>query len=407
MTKAHLLTENHIELESCTTPKHRLLFRILFLAVLVFLFYPGQGFSKGQYFPFHAAITEFEARLAADVARDSVGGISAGVIIGDELIWDKGFGWADIERNAPMTPHSIGRTGSISKTFTAVLMLQLVQLGIIQLDEPVSSYLPEIENLADPPEDNAPITFRHLASHTSGLSREPNLTGAASGPIAQWEDKILASIPKTSYLHSSGEKYSYSNIGFGMLGFALSRAAGKSFMQLIEEYIFQPLDMTSSTFVVDESLWPMLSAGYQVRRDGTVNAEQPAVEHAGRGYKVPNGGIYSTVPDMAKFLAAMMGTSPIQILREKSREEMQAFQTPDSDSTGYGLGVSIRIARDGTKIVGHGGSVAGYNAYMCFNPESKIGIILFRNYTRGSAPLGRYAQDLLLRLVASVKNEER
>ncbi|NIM57934.1 MAG: serine hydrolase [Candidatus Aminicenantes bacterium] len=350
--------------------------------------------------PFQAAISRFEAQLAQDVAEDGVGSISAGVVVGNDVVWAKGFGWADIEKQTPADEETIYRTGSISKSFTAVLMVQMVEKGYFKLDDPVEKYFPEINNLADRPEGAKPITFRHLASHTSGLSREPNLKDAASGPISQWEDKILASIPKTSYLSPPEERYSYSNIGFGILGLAVSRAVGKPFMDLVQEHIFSPLAMTSSFFILTENHIPHLAMGYVKRGDGTLNAEFPAKEHAGRGYKVPNGGIYSTVGDLAKFVAAMTGSSSARIFSEETRNEILSRQTPEGGG-GYGLGFTIRTDEEGFTSAGHGGSVAGYNASMVFHPESKIGVVVFRNYNRGKTNLGRSTRDLLKELASA------
>ncbi len=350
--------------------------------------------------PFQAAISRFEAQLAQDVAEDGVGSISAGVVVGNDVVWAKGFGWADIEKQTPADEETIYRTGSISKSFTAVLMVQMVEKGYFKLDDPVEKYFPEINNLADRPEGAKPITFRHLASHTSGLSREPNLKDAASGPISQWEDKILASIPKTSYLSPPEERYSYSNIGFGILGLAVSRAVGRPFMDLVQEHIFSPLAMTSSFFILTENHIPHLAMGYVKRGDGTLNAEFPAKEHAGRGYKVPNGGIYSTVGDLAKFVAAMTGSSSARIFSEETRNEILSRQTPEGGG-GYGLGFTIRTDEEGFTSAGHGGSVAGYNASMVFHPESKIGVVVFRNYNRGKTNLGRSTRDLLKELASA------
>jgi len=356
--------------------------------------------EKVKHSPFQAAISRFEAQLAQDVAEDSIGSISAGVVVGNDVVWTNGFGWADIEKQTPADAETIYRTGSISKSFTAVLMMQMAGNEYFKLDDPVEKYFPEINNLADRPESAKPITFRHLASHTSGLSREPNLEGAASGPIGQWEDKVLASIPKTSYLSHPEEKYSYSNIGFGILGLAVSRAAGKPFMDLVQEHIFSPLGMTSSFFILTDDHVPHLAVGYLKRGDGTVNAELPAKEHAGRGYKVPNGGIYSTVGDLSKFVAAMTGSLSARIFSEETRNEILKRQTPEGGG-GYGLGFSIRTDEDGFISVGHGGSVAGYNASMVFHLESKIGVIIFRNYNRGKTNLGRSIRDLLKELVST------
>jgi CubicO group peptidase (beta-lactamase class C family) len=354
--------------------------------------------KKVKHDSFQAAISRFEAKLAQDVAEDSMGSISAGVVIGNDVIWVNGFGWADIEKQIPADAETIYRTGSISKSFTAVLMMQMVEKGYFKLDDPVEKYFPEIRDLADKPEDAGLITFRHLASHTSGLIREPKLKGAASGPISQWEDKILASIPKTSYQSLPGEKYSYSNIGFGMLGLAVSRAVGKPFMDLIKENIFDPLGMTSSFFILTDEHISNLSMGYVQRRDGKVDAEFPAMEHAGRGYKVPNGGIYSTVGDLSKFVAAMTGASSEKIFSEEARKEILKRQTPEGGS-GYGLGFFRQKDEDGFISIGHGGSVAGYNASMVFDPESKIGVVVFRNYNRGKTNLGRSTRNLLKELV--------
>ena len=272
-------------------------------------------------------------------------------------------------------------------------MVQLAERGILNLDDPVAQYFSEINNLADPPASMDPITFRMLASHTAGLIREPRLPGAAAGSLYHWEDKILASIPTTTFKTPPGTEYSYSNIGFGMLGLAMSRAAHVPFMDLVTEQLFRPLGMTSSTFILDTpALWARMSVGYsRDRNTGVVSHEQATREHLGRGYKVPNGGVYSTVGDLAKFASALMGTSPVTVLSPESRA---AIMTPQPPAEQYGLGFSLRD-RDGIRMVGHGGSVAGYNANLLFDPASKIGIALLRTTT--------YNPDLAALLVQLVR----
>jgi CubicO group peptidase (beta-lactamase class C family) len=201
-----------------------------------------------------------------------------------------------------------------------------------------------------------------------------------------------------------GTEYSYSNIGFGILGLTLSRAAGRPFMDLVTEWIFKPLGMESSTFVVGDDLWPLLTSGYANRRDGTVNAESPAREHAGRGYKVPNGGIYSTVADLGRFVAGLTGAAPVAILNAESRAEVLRVQTPEGGRGRYGLGFSIQVTDEGRMLTGHGGSVSGYTAHLLFDPESRIGVILLRNYGGGETNLGRAARELLLELMGSGPN---
>jgi len=330
----------------------------------------------GQFTPFEAAIARFDAEVAAGVAEDAAGAVTVAVFEGDRVVWTKGWGWADIERRIAADARTVGRTGSISKTFTATLALQLHERGVIDLDGPVAMYFPEIRGLAAPPVDPGAITFRQLASHTAGLVREPGVEGAATGPIQLWEERVLESIPMTGFETPPGTEYSYSNIGFGILGLALSRAAGVPFIELVETLIFKPLAMDDSFFVLsDPRHIARMSVGYSRSRSGEVSAERATREHFGRGYKVPNGGIYSTVGDLARFAAALMGAADVRILSDASLLDMR---TPQPPAEGYGLGLSIADRDGGLRVIGHGGSVAGYNAYLAFDHASGLGVAMLR-----------------------------
>lgn len=344
------------------------------------------------------ALDAFARELAEGVALDSVGGIVAGVAVDGDLVWAGAFGLADRDRGVPMSTSSVSRTGSISKSVTAVLMMRLVEQGVIALDDPVRDYLPEVDDFVDPRPGAPAVTFRQLASHTAGLVREPDWPESVVGTIDLWEERILESIPRTAYDSIPGARYQYSNIGFGTLGLALARAAGRPFRELVHDEIFVPLGMTGSAFVVvGEALEPRLAAGYTVR-NGVVSSEQPAREHAGRGYKVPNGGVYSTVADLGRFLGAVSGVPGLRILSEESRREMLRVQTPEDPTDGYGLGFRVTVDEEGRRIVSHGGSVAGYTAHMAADPDADIAVILLRNYAGGEIDLGGAAQGLLREL---------
>lgn len=351
-------------------------------------------------------IEAFARQIAADVEVDGIGGITAAVFQGDQVIWAQGFGWADPDRGIPAGVRTIYRTGSISKSFTSVLLADLVEEGLFEFDDPVERTLPEVKQFGSPPAGMSPITFRQLASHTAGLIREPELEGAAAGPIEDWGHKVLASIPRTSFYAMPGTQYQYSNIGFGILGYALQRAAGISYIELVEDRIFGPLGMNSSTFIVGPELSRRLAVGY-ANGGGSVDADFPALEHAGRGYKVPNGGVYSTVGDLATFAAAVMGRTEHELLQAVTRDEVMRSQTP-ADGPGYGLGFSvtpITLANGSERtLVGHGGSVAGYNAYLVFEPDSGYGVVMLRNYNSGRTNLGRASQELLADLLTALTN---
>ena len=316
-----------------------------------------------------------------------------------DVLWSGAYGRADPAAGTPATRETIYRTGSISKSVTAVLMAILADAGTVTLETPFADLVPEIAEFRDRPEGVDP-TLRQVASHTAGFAREPGLPDAAAGPIEDWAARILESIPTTRYRSPPGSEYAYSNIGFGILGFGLERAAGEPFMEQVAARIFEPLGMTSSTFVIDDALRPRLSVGHANGRDGQVDTERPAREHAGRGYKVPNGGVYSTVDDLAAFAAGVMGRGGRSLLSEAMRAEVLSVQTPEDPESGYGLGFSLTTV-EGRVFAGHGGSVAGYTAHLLFEPATGLTVVLLRNYNRGRTSLGGAARRLLLGLSAT------
>jgi CubicO group peptidase (beta-lactamase class C family) len=371
-------------------------FNPTFLSVIIsFLFLPAchsalkpEPTSPPDTLTVQQVIDNFKNQMQQEHLRDTVGSLSATVFIGNKIVWSGAFGKADNEKRIDASVNTVYRIGSISKTFTAYLMMLLVQDGTIGLDEPVAKYLPEIRLLKrNAGIDTSEITFRELASHTGGLTMEPGLWNAAAGPIGEWENKVLSSIPTTDVTFSPGTRFSYSNIGYGILGLALSRAAHKPFMQMVEERIFKPLGMTSTFYIIPAGEGRIAvgyhQSGFAAKPDG----ELAKAEYAGRGYKVPNGGIFTTTGDLARFVMAQYSDS--DRLAGKYREMMQTVQTPEGGKSGYGFGLNIDSAVDGSKIAGHNGSVAGYTAFMLFSPRSKVGAIVFRDcdYEVGLIPV--------------------
>lgn len=356
----------------------------------------GQSCPEGQ----EDILSRFARSLDEEVRADGIGGVTAGLAVGGNLVWAQGFGWADLDRGIPAGLNTIYRVGSISKSFTGVVLLQLLEKGVVQLDAPVVAVLPELAWLPSPPDASPPISFRQLASHTAGLAKEPDLVDAAAGPLQEWEAKILASIPVTAFVVRPGQEHAYSNIGFGILGYALSRAVGVPFMQLVAGSILRPLGMSASGFVVTPELAEYLAVGYGNENGGPVDRATPAREHQGRGYKVPNGGVYSTVGDLARFMAGISGHASAQILGIEGRRLLGVQQTRVDPTQAYGLGFRIWEGPGGARLLGHTGSVAGYTAFMALEPESGIGVILLRNYNQGSTDLASAGLGLLRAILA-------
>jgi len=335
-------------------------------------------------------IQELEKIIAETLPKDR--SISGLILKDDKIIWSKAYGVSNMTTRSLADTATIYRTGSISKTFTAFLMMLLMQDSIIHLNDPVELYLPEIKKLKGY-SDATKITFLQLATHTSGLIREPELLTAASGPIQQWENKVLQSIPTTSFEFTPGERYSYSNIGYGILGLALSKAAHKPFTELIQKRIFEPLHMNSSYFIIPNEKIADLSAGMQELSGGRVDTKTPLSEHDGRGYKVPNGGIYSTPNDLARFMLCLMGKSS-PLLSDQNLAMMQKKLTVIGDQNYYGIGLFIN-QQEGLTIVNHGGAVAGYTANFAFAKENQYGIVLMRNFADAEPDIFKLPFEML------------
>jgi CubicO group peptidase (beta-lactamase class C family) len=346
--------------------------------------------------PLHSPVIEaLSARLLRDVTTDDVGAMSAAVVSGDSVVWTDAFGWADRDRRVRATPNTVFRVGSISKTVTALVMAQLVDRRIITLDDPIERYLPEIQSVGNPQPGAKPVTFRQLANHTGALGGQ----GAASpaGAVSAFESSVLTALPKFSYSSEPGTRYAYSNVNYGVLGLALSRAAGVPFPKLVEDGIFKPLGMTSTTYELTPAQRASVARGYTLGASGLPDTAASSRQHAGIGWGIPAGGLYSTASDMARFIAALSGAGP-RIVSDSMREAMMTKQTPEAGPAGYGFGLQLPAPENGVIAVSHGGAIDGYTGAFAFDPVSKVGLVVLRNY--GTQPLLPFARQMVVDLVA-------
>ena len=259
------------------------------------------------------ASEKIAALVEAELAKDGIGGISLGIVQGSELVYEAAFGYADMEKKIEATPQHVYRIGSITKQLTGLALLKMSQDGTVRLSDPVEFHFPEVKRVRDRYPGAPPITLVQLATMTSGLAREPeDLPSYLVGPASVWVDVVLRALPAVKYDFAPDTRYQYSNIGYAILGVALERASGRDYMDYVREELLAPLGMKDSDFVPRPHFEARV-IGYALR-DGEIDAETPAREHAGRGYKVPNGALYSTVADLARFISFQLGHGPEGIL---------------------------------------------------------------------------------------------
>ena len=353
-------------------------------------------------------IVEADSLVSAEFAKDSIGSITVGVVAGSQLVWTRSVGFADMKTRRQANRNTVYRIGSITKPFTAVMLMQLVAAGKVQLSDPVERYLPVVKNITSKPEGAAPFTFLQLATMTAGLAREPEKAGPFwTGPVSDWETKLFAALPHTSYRSPPGTAYSYSNIGYAILGAALARVAGQSYVEWERSHVFQPLGMDRTRFELDPTIEADLAVGYEVGDDGALDDETAAQEAGeGRGYKVPNGAIFTPVDDLARFAVFELGRGPDSVLpRPVLTDAFEGMVATDGDlESGYGLGF-MAMRRGDYVFLGHNGVVAGYRAAMYYDRNTQLGVVLLRNVGGGKQNPDRLAIDILS-LLASKKTAE-
>ena len=353
-------------------------------------------------------IEAVDSLVSAEFAKDSLGSITVGVIAGSRLAWTRSVGFADMKTHRLANRNTVYRIGSITKPFTAVMLMQLVAAGRVQLSDPVERYLPEVEQIASKPPGAAPFTFLQLATMTAGLAREPEEVGPFwTGPVSSWEKTLLSALPHTNYISLPGTEYSYSNIGYAILGAALGRVAGQPYVEWERSHVLEPLGMARTRFEVDSTIASDLAVGYEVRPDGTLDDHTAAQEaRDGRGYKVPNGAIFTTVDDLARFVVLELGRGPESVVpRAVLDDAFGGLVASDRFlEGGYGLGF-MAATRDGYSYTGHGGSVAGYRASMYYDRGRKLGVVVFRNVGGGKANSDRLAVSILSLLAKRQRDE--
>lgn len=356
---------------------------ILIIPLLLFSFSTPTDNLKKQ------RIDEITADLVNEVTKDNIGALSVTVLDHDSIVYFKSHGPINKFNKFSPDTSTLFRIASVSKTFAAVLMLKLVEEGYFKLDDPIEKYLPEIKQLKGYA-DTTKITFRQLASHTAGLQRNSNSDVGKVGATSDWEKKALSSIPRTKFVCRPNTKMIYSNVGYAILGLAMSRAANVPYIKLITEKIFIPLQMNNTYFDVPENKFKNLA-------DGTCdcgalnhkNTRVPKKDHEGIGYLIPGGGIYSTASDFTKFLAMLMGTSKQKIISDTSLRLMQKgiMKYPDAirrtfKDVEYGLGTVVYHLDNDVTVFAHSGSLPGYWTTYAFDNKKKIAILIMLNYDK-------------------------
>lgn len=308
-------------------------------------------------------------RLFAEWNRNDSPGCAVGISRNGAIVYEHGYGMADIELGVPMTPSTVLAVASIAKSFTAMSVLLAAQQGKLSLDDEVQTYIPEWTDKDDH------ITIRHLITHTSGLRDAFTLFGWA--PLPSWTDVnkgIVSILARQRGLNfPPGTEYSYNNGGYNLLASILERATGQPLRVFAETNIFKPLGMTHS-FFMDEptTLMPGRAPGYTRHADGwhlVLPVAGPAV--------VGNSGMYSTVGDLLRW------AQNFETVRVGTPEILAAMQKPTvlrdgQEATGHGMGVGLDPYR-GAPAIGTSGGDYGMASNLTLLPRQRFAVAVVCN----------------------------
>jgi CubicO group peptidase (beta-lactamase class C family) len=340
------------------------------------------------------AFPYLDSTLIPLIQSKNIPGMAFGIIANGKLIYTKYYGKSNIEKNIPVGKNTAFRIASMTKSATAMAILQLRDAGKINLDAPVANYIPEMKLLKPITTDAPPITVRDLLTHRAGFPEDNPYGDRQLGDSEKELSQQLSA--QISLSNAPGIAYEYSNLGFAMLGRIISNITKQPYQRYISEHIFKPLGMAHTYWDYTKVAEADLAYGYRWMNN---NWEKQPLENDGSWGAM--GGLITTLEDYTLYVNAHLQAWPVRngaellpLKRSSIREMHQPwnfgslntqYQFPSGKKTtlfgAYGYG--LRVERDGFNrlYVGHSGGLPGFGSNWRILPEYGIGIIIFANST--------------------------
>jgi CubicO group peptidase (beta-lactamase class C family) len=367
---------------------------------------------------FHEEWDSVSSDLRDSLRASGMVGSSWAFVHRGEILAIETFGFADLESSRAVDEATIFHWGSITKTLTGIAILQLRDRGLLDLDEPVIRYVPELAEIWNPFGPIDQITLRHLLGHSSGFRNPTWPWGGGEDwhphEPTRWE-QLVAMMPYTEVLFPPGSRYSYSNLGIIFLGKTIERLGGEEWEVYVEKNILRPLGMRRTYF--DYTPYHLLkhrSNNYFVT-DGVPSASGLDFD---TGITVSNGGMNAPLPDMARYLAFLMDSGSAEererygeVLARESLEEMWVEEVPIQEAGDLRSTMALTFFLEeyrGVRYVGHTGSQKAFVSFFYIHPESGSGAMVAFNSTglAGEGPprpatraiLNRFRETLFSRI---------
>jgi len=320
--------------------------------------------------------TRIEQYLVGALQGLRLPGLAIAIVQGERVIYLSGFGKADLT-GRPITPQTPFIIGSLSKSFTALAIMQLVEAGRIELDAPVQRYLPWFRIQGGTA--SSQMTVRHLLTHTSGISRYVGRQLlAAKG--AKTKEQRVRELSRVSLTKPVGTAYQYSNTNYLILGLLIEAASSQPYESYIQQHIFTPLQMNHSFTSEGEARRDGIAVGYRWWFGFPLPASVPYLADA-----LPAAFLISSAEDMAHYLIAHLNGgrySGVSLLSPAGIAELHRPQAEITAGNAYAMGWHVE-SHDGVTLLRHGGETANWRGEMVLLPERQIGIVLLANANNG------------------------
>jgi len=333
------------------------------------------------------------------MVEDAIPSVSVAVAQGSEVLWEEGFGWADRERRVAATPHTMYSLASISKPITATGLMVLVERGEVDLDQPVNAYLGDAKLTARAGGEEG-ATVRRVANHTSGLPLHYQFFYADEPFARPPMDETIRRYG--NLIRRPGERYQYSNLGYGVLDNVVSRVSGKPFADFMREEVFLPLGMTHASIDL-----PPYLAEFEAKRYGSDGVPYPFYDFDHPGASA----VYCSAHDLLRFGMFHLGTLPDakEILTPRARREMQQptavmEDDPGESKHGYGIGWAGTPAGDALPRVSHSGGMGGVSTNLVLVPGEGIAVVVLTN---GGARLSNATGRVTAAILSTLFPERR
>lgn len=327
---------------------------------------------------------QIRERIQRGMVKHCIPSLAVAVAKGNIVLWEEAFGWADWERRIAATPHTLYSLASISKPITATALMILKERGLLSLDSPINNYLGECKLRAWVGNVDE-STVRRVANHTSGLplhyqffyEDEPGLPPSMGETIRRYGNLVTA----------PGERFQYSNLGYGILGEIITRLSGKSYADFLRKEVFLPLGMFRASVNVGAGL-----ESFQAQRYGSDGTRYPFYDFDHPGASA----VFCSAHDLVRFgmfhLKQHLADQKA-ILSDQTLDEMQINSVQQDNIEGYGIGWATYGGIEDHHIVGHGGGMGGVNTLLRMVPAAQVVVVVLTNITPGTN-LGDQDTDL-------------